>query len=323
MHAEVAVYLDEVRSHLHLDPRTEKRVINELYSHFQEKMVDLETQGLPETEATKVALTSFGEARGIARMMYEAYSRGTWTEALISCQPHLIIAVLFATHIWRFPALLGAAFAAIMVIALLGQRGGTPNWLYSWIGYAVVPPLVLSYASAEPIARTITYLFSGTGAPAPLWLVAGLVFLYAFTVWLVTATAVRAARRDWILLSLALLPLPVLAIWIVTVSPFLLDALRGLEGRFSRWDAAMADFFVLLGASTALFIRLRQRALKVGAVIVAGAFGGVVAANSIWGDLGLLRLIGLSLLFLMFLTSPLVVRAMAGKEHEPKAGLPS
>jgi hypothetical protein len=85
----------------------------------------------------------------------------------------------------------------------------------------------------------------------------------------------------------------------------------------------MADFFVLLGAGTALFIRLRQRALKVGAVIVAGAFGSVVAANSIWGDLGLLRLIGLSLLFLVFLTSPLVVRAMAGREQEPKTPLPS
>ncbi len=326
MRAEVATYLDEVRSHLHLDPRTERRVIHELYSHFQEKIVDLETQGFPESEATKVALSSFGDARWIARLTYEAYSRGTWTEALISSQPHLIVAVLFATHIWRFPVLLGAAFAAIAVISLLGSRRGTPDWLYSWIGYALLPLLVLSYFSTGSVASTVSFLLYGHGVPAPLWHLAGLVFLYAFTLWLVASTAVRAARRDWILLSVAFLPLPVLGIWIFTVSQsgeFLMDALQGLETGFSRWDSAMADFFVVLGVSTALFIRLRQRALKVGAVILAGIIGSAAAANSMWGNLGLLQLIGLSLLFLLFLTIPLLIRAMAGRDQEPRAPLPS
>jgi len=320
MRAEVSVYLDEVRTHLHLDPRTERRVISELYTHFQEKMVDLETQGFPETEAAKVALSSFGEARWIARLMYEAHSRGTWTEALISCQPHLIVAVLFATHIWRQPALLGAAFAAIAIISLLGWRRGAPNWLYSWIGYAVLPLLVVSYFSTDPFARAVSFLLRGEAMPAPLWHLAALVFLYSFTLWLVASTAVRAARRDWILLTLALLPLPVLGIWFVALGQsggFLGNAMLSLETSFSRWDSAMADFFVVLGVSTALFIRLRQRALKVGAVIATGIIGSAAAANSIWGDLGLLRLVGLCLLFLVFLTVPLLIHAMARHNQEP------
>jgi hypothetical protein len=325
MRSEVAAYLDEVKTHLHLDPRTERRVISELYTHFQEKVGDLEMQGMTEPEATKDALSSFGDARWIARLMYEAHSRGSWTEALIGCQPHLIIAVLFATHIWRFPVLLGAAFAAIMTISLLGWRRGAPNWLYSWMGYAALPLLLLAYFSSDPLARTVSFLLNGHGVPASIWHVAALVSLYAFTVWLVASTAVRAARRDWILLTLALLPFPVIGFWVFSSGQsvgLLLDALRGLESPFSRWDSAMADFFFVLGISTALFIRLRSRALKVGAVIVAGIIGSAAAANSIWSDLGVLRLVGLSLLLLLFLTIPILIRAMAGRDQEPGSPLP-
>jgi hypothetical protein len=325
MQAEVTAYLDEVRTHLHLDARTERRVVRELYTHLQEKVQELEVQGLPESEATSVALSSFGEARSIARMMYEAYSRGSWAEALIGCQPHLIVALLFATHVWRLPVFLGAAFVAIVVIALLGWRNGSPSWLYSWMGYAVLPLLLFSYLSLDPVARTVIFLFRGEGVPAPLWHLAGLLVLYSFTLWLVASSAVRTVRRDWILLSLALLPLPVLGIWVISVSQsagFLVGALGSLEARFSRWDAAMADFFVVLGISTALFIRLRQRALKLAALIISGIVGSVAVANSIWSDIGLLRLIGLSLILLIFLTIPKLIRAMAGRQQEPGAPLP-
>jgi hypothetical protein len=324
MQVEVKTYLDEVRTHLHLDPPTEGRVINELYSHFQEKMRDLEDEGMQEAEATAEALTSFGDARSIARLMYEAYSRGSWVEALISCQPHLIVAALFATHVWRSPVLLCGTFGAIMIITLLGWRNGVPNWLYSWVGYAVLPLLILSYMSFDPVTRTILYVMRGVGSPAPLWQLAVLTALYAFTIWLIASATVTVARRDWILVSLMLLPLPVLGIWIISVTQsegFLLNALRTLESRFSRWDTAMAYFFVVLGVTTALFIRIRQRAFKVAAVIAAGIIGGAAAARSIWGDLGLFRLIAVALCLLLFLTIPLLLRAIFSHDQEPKQPL--
>jgi len=70
MQAEVATYLDQVRTHLHLDPDTESRVISELYSHLQEKVSELQEKGASEPEATREALASFGGARSIARMTY-------------------------------------------------------------------------------------------------------------------------------------------------------------------------------------------------------------------------------------------------------------
>jgi hypothetical protein len=112
----------------------------------------------------------------------------------------------------------------------------------------------------------------------------------------------------------------VLGIWIITVGQsagFLADVLYSIEARFTRFDASMADFFLALGVSTALFIRLRQRALKVSAVILVGIVGGAIAANSIWADLGLARLVLLSLVLFLFLTSPFALRAMTARPPEP------
>ncbi len=321
MQAEVAAYLDEVRTHLHLDPDTEARVISELYSHLQEKVSELLDRGVSEPEATREALESFGGARSIARLTYEAYSRGSWVEALIGCQPHMIVAALFATHVWRQPVMLGAAFTAIVLIALLGWRRGTPTWLYSWMGYAVFPLLILTGMSWDPVVRTVTYVLRGTGIPAPAWELAILGALCAFTIWLIAATTVRTARRDWILASLMLLPLPVLAIWLITVNQsegFILNALRSFEGRFSRWDMAMAYFSATLGVASVLFIRMRQRVFKAGSILAVGIIGGAAVLRSFWGVGGLFWLIVLSLSLLAFLTSPLLLRTVVGRETVPK-----
>jgi hypothetical protein len=326
MRSEFSTYLGEVQAHLHLDPRTERRVISELSTHFEEKVGDLASQGVAEDDAVRDALKSFGEARSIARLMYEAHSKGSWTEALIGCQPHLIVAALFATHVWRYPLLLGAAFAAIVVIALLGWRGGGTSWMYSWIGYAVLPLLIASYLSMDPVARTVSFYISGHGSPAPLLDLAIRAIFYVFTLWLIAATAVSVARRDWILLSLMLLPLPVLGLWIVTVTQtagVLADAVHSIEARFSRWDTAMGWFFAALGVTTALFVRVRQRAFKVGTVIIVGIVGSAAALQSLWGDLGLFRLIAVSLCVFLFLTVPLLLRIMLGRAEQPEQPLPS
>jgi hypothetical protein len=324
MQAEVAIYLDEVRTHLHLDADTESRIISELYSHLQEKVSELQEAGASELEATREALASFGCARAIGRLTYEAYSRGSWMEALISCQPHMIVAALFATHVWRQPVMLVAAFAAILLIAVLGSRRGTPTWSYSWMGYAVFPFVILTGMSWEPVVRTVTFVVKGAGTPAPLWELVLLGALCVFSIWLVASTTVKTARRDWILASLMLLPLPVLAIWLITVSQsdgFALNVLRSFEVRFSRWDTAMAYFCTTLGVASVLFIRVRQRALKAGSILAVGIIGGAAVLRSFWGLAGVFDLLLLSLSLLAFLISPLLLRTVVGREPEPEVHL--
>ncbi|HTP60341.1 MAG TPA: permease prefix domain 1-containing protein [Spirochaetia bacterium] len=326
MQAEVAIYLDEIRTHLHLDPQTESRIINELYTHLQEKVLELQEAGASEREAIREALASFGGARSIARLTYEAYSRGSWMEALISCQPHMIVAALFATHVWRQPVMVAAALAAILFIAVMASRRGTPTWSCSWMGYAAVPFLILTSMSWDPVVRTVTYVARGTGVPAPLWQLVLLGALCIFSIWLVASTTLKTARRDWILASLMLLPLPVLAIWLITISHsngFVLNMLQSFEVRFSRWDTAMAYFCATLGVASVLFIRIRQRALKAGSILAVGIVGGAAVLRSFWGLAGLFELLLLSLALFAFLTSPLLLRRV-GKETEVRfaAGLP-
>ena len=143
---------------------------------------------------------------------------------------------------------------------------------------------------------------------------------------MLASTAVTVARRDWILVSLMLLPLPVLGIWIISVtqsSGFFLNALQRLEVRFSRWDSAMAYFCVVLGVTTALFVRIRQRAFKAVALIAVGIVGGAVAATSIWGDMGLFKLIAISLCLLLFFTIPLFLHALVDRDPRSETPLPS
>ena len=45
MFPEVRTYLEEVRSHLHLDQMTERKVIRELNTYFKERIAELKGQG--------------------------------------------------------------------------------------------------------------------------------------------------------------------------------------------------------------------------------------------------------------------------------------
>jgi hypothetical protein len=319
--SDVSAYLDQVRTHLHLDPLTERRVISELATHFQEKLSDLRDSGLAEEQASCVAIASFGEPKTIARLMYEAYGRGSWIDALIGCQPHLVVAALFATHLWRHPLLLSAAFLPIVVITLLAWRREAPSWLYSWMGYALLPLLIVTYFSVDPVARTISFLVGGSGEPAPFWHLAGLVGFFAFTLWLVASATVRVAKRDWIPVSLMLLPLPVLVVWIASVSQtddFFATLMRGLEARLSQWDQAMACFCVTLAVATALFLRLRRRSLKAGAIMAVGIVGGALAVSSIQGGLDLFGLLAVAACFLLFLVCPFALHTYLEREGRPK-----
>ena len=46
MRKEVTEYLEDVRFHLHLDHASEQKVMEELYTYFQEKTAELEDKGV-------------------------------------------------------------------------------------------------------------------------------------------------------------------------------------------------------------------------------------------------------------------------------------
>jgi len=313
---EVRNYLDDVRLHLHLDPGTEKQIINELYTYFQEKVAELEENGACEKGATKTAIESFGRARVVARLMYEACSKGSWADAVQASLPHLIIAGLFATHLWHHPILAPLAFALIVGVTLFGWWHGKPDWLYSWVGYSLLPLLIIGYTSWFTLKQGISFLLFGEGLLPNVWLLMLILLFYIVSLWLIVSTTIRVVKRDWILASLMLVPLPILGSWLFNIEE-MGGLFQGTKTALYQWDTSMVLVLTVLGVTAAIFIRLRKRVLKAGALVTIGVIAGAIAANNFWGNLGFWSLLGISLLLLLFLLSPAVLEAKIS-HGEPK-----
>jgi hypothetical protein len=308
---EVREYLEDVRSHLHLDTATERQIISELYSYFQEKVAELQDRGISEGDAIREAIKSFGRPRVLARLMYEAYSKGSWTEAVVSSLPHLIVAGLFISHLWRHPILAPISFASMVCVTLYGWWRGKPNWLYSWIGYSLLPLLIGGYASRPALEQTAAFILGRSGALPSIWILLLIGALFSFSLWIIIRTTIRVVRRDWVLASLMLVPLPILGSWLFNVEQLgsLFQASR-LE--LYQWDALMASVLILLAAASAIFIRLRKRILKAGALIILGVIAGTIAGHILWGDPGFLGLLASAFLMLLFLLGPALLEAKIG-----------
>jgi len=311
-------YLEEIRSHLHLDPLTEKRVIGELNTYFQEKMAELQEQGISERDATREAIRSFGRARVVARLTYEAYSRGSWTEAALSSLPHLIIAGLFFSHLWHHAIIAPIAFALIVGVTLFGWWHGKPNWLYSWIGYSWFPLVIGGFASRPVLEQMVSFLFWRQGTFPSIWLLLLTGALFSFSLWIIIRTTIRVVRRDWILASLMLVPLPILGIWLLNIER-MGGLFQGKEAVLYQWDASMALVLTVLALASAAFIRFRQRVLKAGALFTLSVIAVTTVGHTLWGHLGLLGLLLTSLLYLMFLVGPAVLEARIGHGEQKGA----
>ncbi len=293
----IETYLKEIRSYLRLDPTTEHRVLGELQTYFDEKIDELETEGFSEAEAVRQAISSFGKPRTVAKLIHEAHSRGSWLEALLAAQPHLLGAALFATHLWSHPFTLVAAFTVLLLVALLGWLKGRPNWLYPWIGCAFAPILAVVFLSRNFLSVSVLRLILGSGvAPEQVKLLL-FVALYGVAFAIVLIVVLRIVRRDWLLVSFMLVPLPVLGIWISAIDS-VGDILYSTGLPAHQWDLGMVLALLLLGAVSAVFIRIRQRVFKTGLLLVVGVGSTIVAGWSMLAArsfFNLLLLTGISL----------------------------
>ncbi|MBI4304624.1 MAG: hypothetical protein HY665_09860 [Chloroflexi bacterium] len=307
---DIRAYLNDVRTHLHLDPLTEKRVIGELYTYFQEKIAELRERGASETQAANEAIKSFGGARSVARLMYEAHSRGTWYEAAITSLPHFLIASLFATHLWRNPVLVVLISMLFVGVTLFGWWHSRPNWLFSWVGYSLFPLMIGGYLSYPTLEQTVLFLLGRQGSLPTIWALLVTCTLFGSSLWIIISTTIRVVKRDWLLASLMLVPIPVLASWF-----FNIDQVGGLfrnTEALYQWDVAMVSVLLLLGIASATFIRLRRRLLKIGALITIGSISLVMLGDNLWGDLGFTGMFVISLSMLVFLLIPAMLEARLG-----------
>ena len=97
---------------------------------------------------------------------------------------------------------------------------------------------------------------------------------------------VQTIRRDWLFSSVMLLPIPIIAGWVLAVEP---------QGRFTEYSMQRVyDFapwiglsFLALALTIAAFVRLRQRWLRVAILIISGLLTLTMIAYYADGRLGL------------------------------------
>ena len=294
-------YLDAVRDNLRLDSSTEQEVIRELEAHIEDKLRELKEGGLSEEEAANSCLRFLGSAKSVARQVYEAHSQGTWRQALLASSPHLFFSLLFALNWWRGIGWLLGMLALVLSVAVYGWWRGKPAWLFPWLGYCLFPV----------VAAGLLLLYLPRGLS---WV--AILFYIPLAFWLLYSITVQTLRKDWLYGSLMLLPLPTVVGWLLAVEPVQQFPEHWLDRiyLFAPWIGLS---FLAMGVAAAVFIRLRQRWLKLSVLGVSGILTLTMITYYTEGRLSLLAFLVLIIVMLNLLLIPALVerRLKHGGRH--------
>jgi len=241
-------YLDNVKTHLKFDSAVKHSVVQELCTHLEDKSQELKERGLGEEEAAKLATESFGSPQAIAQQIYQVHGQGTWQEAFFAAFPHFLIALLFASYYWQNIICLSITLIATVCVVIYGWWRGKPMWLFPWLGYYLLP-VVLTGILLISLPQSWTWLAAIVYIPLA-------VFVLAYIV-------KQTASRDWLYVSLLLVPLPVAFSWLLilgTGNEFLASNIQ--LAQLSVNIPWVVFSFLALAVLTVFFMRVRQRWCK-------------------------------------------------------------
>jgi hypothetical protein len=290
---ELTQYLESIRGIAKLGPTDENGVLNELKAHIEDRVEELTETGLTEEEALKTCLGQMGSTKLIARQIYEAYSQGSWKQVLLASMPHLLFGGLFVLNWWHYPGWLSIVLVAILATTIYGWGRGKPTWLFPWLGYTLLPVLFAGMLLLYVPSR---------------WSWLAIAIYFPLALWWLLRIIVQTTRRDWLLSTLMLLPLPIITGWFLAISP---------SGKINEYSLQRLYYFapwiglsfLILAATIAAFLRLRQRSLRVGLLAVSGMLTLTLVVYYSTGGLDTPTFFGLMLVMWgVFLAPPLLER---------------
>jgi hypothetical protein len=254
MTLDLTQYLESIRSDARLEKTDETVIMSELEAHIEDKLQELTDAGLTREEAVKECLNQMGNIKSIARQIYEAYSQGSWRQVFLASMPHFLFGLLFGLNWWRHPAWLSLALVLVLAITIYGWSHGKPSWVFTWMGYTLMPIIF--------VGILLLYLPQG-------WAFLAILAYIPLAIWWLFRIVMSTVKRDWLFSSLMLLPMPIIIGWYLAVSPSGTLSEESLQQLyyFAPWIGLS---FIGLALTIALFVRLRQRRLRVGLLAASG-----------------------------------------------------
>ena len=281
-------YIDSVKYNLRLDSYKEQEFINELETHIEDELQELKATGLSEEEAANSCVRLLGSARLVAHRIYEAHSQGTWRQTLLAAIPHLLFGLLFLFNWWQNISWLLITLGLIAITVVYGWCHGKPTWLFPWLGYSLLPVVIAS----------LSFL-----CLPKVWSWLAIILYIPLASWLLYSVSVQTMKSDWLYSALMLMPLPAIIGWFLAIhfkGRFLEFSLQYLHD-FAPW---IGMSFLALALAVVMFMRFRQRWLKVAVLFLAGLITLTMVAFYAGGVLGLLTFLILTLVMLEIFLAP-------------------
>jgi hypothetical protein len=260
-------YFSDLRRQLHLQPKEGDEVLHELEAHVEDKTRELIGQGDQWDAAMTHALDDLGETDELAKELYEVHSRGSWYHTALAVLPHVLLSGMFALHLWTVPIWVFVMLMLAITMSVIGWRLGRPRWAYPWLGYCLMAPIVSWGLAMSAVGYGAWGVLTRGALPLGIPIYAASFIYIAVSLWLVIRFASKVVKPDWVMASLAVLPIPFLAYWLVYFYSRG-EALQSSGLRLQEVDSSAAVVFLVIAAATAAFFRIGRRLVRVALLVI-------------------------------------------------------
>ena len=303
MSSQLRGYLETVGRRLHLESTESEQILDELQAHIEDRTHDLELSGQPPEDAVASAIRDLGSVDQVVGRMYEVHARGSWYHTALAVIPHLLLALTFAFHMWTNPFWVTVVIVIAIGGSLAGWRMGRPRWTYPWLGYSLMAPIVSWGLATSAVGYGAWGVVTQGSLPlgVPIYMAS---FVYiAFSLWMVIRFVSKVARPDWVMASLAVLPVPFFAYWFFFFYNWG-SAVEETAEQVQHVDRSAAVVFLIIAVATAVFFRIGKRLVRVALLVVTAPSLIVLAWMSYQGGSGYIALFIFASVSLALLLSP-------------------
>jgi hypothetical protein len=289
--SELAEYIENIRYTSKIHPADEAEIIGELENHIEDKLQELTESGLSEEEAIRTCLHQLGSPALVARQIYEAYSQGSWKQVFMASLPHVLFGALFTLNWWSHIGWLVITLCLVSGITIYGWCHGKPTWVFSWLSYSLLPVLA--------VGILLVYLPKGVS------LLAIPVYIPLASWWLIHLV-IQTVKKDWLFTSVMLLPMPIIIGWFQAILPDWKITEYSLE-RATLMAPWIGLSFLALALTIAAFIRIRQRWLRIGVLVLSGVITLTLVVYYAYGRINTPMFVGLMLVMWGVFLVPLLL----------------